>query len=109
MTRKILYMLSLLLLVGTEPGMAQVAVPNTRAGHTLQTWLCAFNGGDRSKIEAYVKTVDHSQPVDGMLAFRNRVKEKRATQPGLVICWCSMGNHRRWRHLDCGLCLQMSH
>jgi hypothetical protein len=42
MTRKILYMLSLLLLVGTEPGMAQVAVPDTPAGHTLQAWLDAF-------------------------------------------------------------------
>jgi hypothetical protein len=72
MTRKILYMLSLLLLVGTEPGMAQVAVPDTPAGHTLQAWLDAFNSGDRAKIETYVKTVDHSQPVDGMVAFRNR-------------------------------------
>lgn len=72
MTRKMLYMLSLLLLVGTEPGMAQVAVPDTPAGHTLQAWLDAFNSGDRAKIETYVKTVDHSQPVDGMVAFRNR-------------------------------------
>src|SRR5271154_41953 len=72
MTRKILYILSLLLLVGTEPGMAQVAVPDTPAGHTLQAWLDAFNSGDRAKIETYVKTVDHSQPVDGMVAFRNQ-------------------------------------
>jgi len=34
--------------------------------------LDAFNSGDRAKIETYVKTVDHSQPVDGMVAFRNR-------------------------------------
>src|SRR5277367_1621277 len=72
MTRKILYRLSLLLLVGTESGMAQVPVPDTPAGHTLQAWLDAFNSGDRAKIETYVKTVDHSQPVDGMVAFRNR-------------------------------------
>src|SRR5882724_11972678 len=72
MTRKLLYMLSLLLLVGTEPGMARVTVPDTPAGHTLQAWLDAFNSGDRAKIETYVKTVDQSQSVDGMISFRNQ-------------------------------------
>jgi retinol-binding protein 3 len=72
MTRKILYILSLLLLVSTVAGMAQVAVPDTPAGHTLQAWLDAFNSGDRARIETYVKTIDHSQAVDGMVAFRNR-------------------------------------
>jgi retinol-binding protein 3 len=72
MTRRMLCILSLLLLVGTEFGMTQVAVPDTPAGHTLQAWLDAFNSGDRAKLEAYVKTVDHSQSVDGMVAFRNQ-------------------------------------
>jgi hypothetical protein len=72
MTRKLLYMLTLLLLVVAEPGRAQVALPDTPAGHTLQAWLDAFNSGDRAKIEAYVKTVDPSQAVDGMVAFRSR-------------------------------------
>src|SRR6202040_898391 len=72
MTRKILYVLSLLLLVGTESGMAQVAVPDTPAGHTLQAWLNAFNSGDRAMIETYVKTVDQSQSVDGLISFRNQ-------------------------------------
>src|ERR1700736_5945499 len=72
MTRRMLCILSLLLLVGTESGMAQVAVPHTPAGHTLQAWLDAFNSGDRAKLETYVKTVDHSQSVDGMVAFRNQ-------------------------------------
>jgi hypothetical protein len=72
MTRRMLCILSLLLLVGPEHGMAQVAVPDTPAGHTLQAWLDAFNSGDRAKIEIYVKTLDHSQAVDGMVAFHNR-------------------------------------
>src|SRR5579862_9215756 len=51
-------------------GMAQVAVPDTPAGQTLQKWLDAFNSGDRARIETYIKTVDPAQAVDGMMAFR---------------------------------------
>ncbi len=51
---------------------AQVAIPNTPAGETLRAWLDAFNSGDRAKIETYVKTVDPSQSVDGMVSFRNQ-------------------------------------
>jgi retinol-binding protein 3 len=51
---------------------AETAVPNTPAGQTLRTWLEAFNSGDRTTVETYVKTVDSSQSVDGMLAFRNQ-------------------------------------
>src|SRR5580658_11303127 len=61
-----------LLLLGVGCGWAQTTVPDTPAGHTLQAWLDAFNSGDRAKIETYVKTVDHSQSVDGMLSFRNQ-------------------------------------
>jgi hypothetical protein len=61
-----------LLLVGVACGLAQITVPNTPAGHTLQAWLDAFNSGDRARIETYVKTVDHSQSVDGMISFRNQ-------------------------------------
>jgi retinol-binding protein 3 len=59
------------MLVVVASGLAQTAVPNTPAGHTLQAWLDAFNSGDRAKIETYVKTVDKSESVDGMLSFRN--------------------------------------
>jgi hypothetical protein len=52
--------------------MAQAPVPNTPAGHTLQAWLDAFNSGDRVKIETYVKTVDRSESVDGMISFRTQ-------------------------------------
>lgn len=52
---------------------AQVSVPNTPAGRTLQAWLDAFNSGDRAKIERYVDTIDHTQSVDGIFSFRNAV------------------------------------
>ena len=43
-----------LLLVGVACGLAQISVPNTPAGHTLQAWLDVFNSGDRGRIETYV-------------------------------------------------------
>ena len=64
--------LFVLLLVGVGCGLAQVAIPDTPAGHMLQAWLAAFNSGDRAQIETYVKTVDQSQSVDGMTSFRNQ-------------------------------------
>src|SRR5882757_6891546 len=70
MISKMLCRLFALLLVIVGCGLAQV--PDTPAGHTLQAWLDAFNSGDRAKIETYVKTMDRSQSVDGMISFRNR-------------------------------------
>jgi retinol-binding protein 3 len=52
--------------------LAQTSVPDTPAGHTLQAWLDAFNSGDRVKVEEYVKTVDKSQSVDGMMSFHSQ-------------------------------------
>jgi hypothetical protein len=72
MIPKMLCRLFGLLLVGVGCGLAQVTVPDTPAGHTLQAWLAAFNSGDRTSIETYVKTIDHSQSVDGMISFRNQ-------------------------------------
>jgi retinol-binding protein 3 len=72
MIPKMLRRLFALLLVGVCCGPAQLTVPDTPAGHTLQAWLDAFNSGDRAKIETYVKTVDQSQSVDGMFSFRNQ-------------------------------------
>ena len=72
MIRKVLYRSLALLLLTASCGLAQTTVPDTPAGHTLQAWLDAFNSGDRAKIETYVKTIDHSQAVDGMLAFRTQ-------------------------------------
>ena len=62
----------LVLLLMGSCGFAQPAIPDTPAGQTLKAWLDAFNSGDRSKIEAYIKTIDPSQSVDGMLSFRNQ-------------------------------------
>jgi hypothetical protein len=59
-------------LVAVGWGLAQATVPDTPAGRTLQAWLNAFNSGDRAKIETYVKTVDRSESVDGMISFRTQ-------------------------------------
>jgi retinol-binding protein 3 len=72
MIRRTLCNLFTLLFMGVGCGPAQVAIPDVPAGHTLQAWLAAFNSGDRARVEAYVKTVDPSQSVDGMIAFRNQ-------------------------------------
>jgi hypothetical protein len=62
------------LLLAVSCSVAQVSVPDTPAGRTLQAWLDAFNSGDRAKIERYVATIDHTQSVDGLLSFRNAVE-----------------------------------
>src|SRR5258707_7285863 len=72
MISKMLCRLFALLLVGVGCGLAQTSVPDTPAGHTLQAWLDAFNSGDRAKIETYVKTVDKSENVDGMLGVHSQ-------------------------------------
>ena len=70
MLKSIVY--GMLLLVAVSSGLAQTTIPDTPAGHTLRAWLDAFNSGDRAKIETYVKTVDPSQSVDGMISFRGQ-------------------------------------
>jgi peptidase S41-like protein len=51
---------------------AQVKVPETPAGRALQAWLDAFNSGDPSKIDAYIKKFDPKQSVEFMTSFRNQ-------------------------------------
>lgn len=70
MRTKGLCRLGVLLVVLALCGLAQPSLPDTPAGRTLQAWLDAFNSGDRARIETYVKTVDSSQSVDGMISFR---------------------------------------
>jgi retinol-binding protein 3 len=72
MSAKLICRLVALVCVGAGCGLAQTSAPDTPAGHTLQAWLDAFNSGDRAKVEAYVKTVDTSENVDGMLGFRRQ-------------------------------------
>jgi hypothetical protein len=72
MIPKMLCRLFAFLLVAVGCGFAQATAPDTPAGHTLQTWLDAFNSGDRARVEKYVKSVDLSQSVDGMISFHNQ-------------------------------------
>jgi retinol-binding protein 3 len=59
----------LAIFAATTPAQT-AAIPDTPAGHTLQAWLDAFNSGDRAKIENYVKTIEPTEDVDGMIGFR---------------------------------------
>jgi hypothetical protein len=59
------------LLLAVSCAVAQVSVPDTPAGRTVQAWLDAFNSGDRAKIKRYVDTIDHTHSVDEQLSFRN--------------------------------------
>jgi hypothetical protein len=61
-----------LLWTGAGIAPAQVTVPDTPAGHTLQAWLDAFNSSDRAKVQAYVNMFDHQQSVDGMMSFSSQ-------------------------------------
>jgi retinol-binding protein 3 len=61
-----------LLWVGTGIGTAQVTIPETPAGETLRAWLDALNSNDRAKVEAYVKSIDPTQTVDGLISFRSQ-------------------------------------
>lgn len=72
MIRRICTLLLVLPLTLAGSGLAEVTIPSTPAGQTLQAWLDAFNSGDRAKVETYVKTVDSTQSVDGMLGFHNQ-------------------------------------
>lgn len=72
MIAKLFCQMFALLLIPFGWGFAQSTIPDTPAGRILRAWLEAFNSGDRSKVEAYVKTFDPSQSVDGLTSFRNR-------------------------------------
>jgi hypothetical protein len=72
MTPQWICRLVVLACLGAGCGLAQTSAPDTPAGHTLQAWLDAFNSDDRAKVEAYVKTVDKSENVEGMMSFRGQ-------------------------------------
>lgn len=61
-----------LLLVVSGYAQTSISIPATPAGRTLQAWMDAFNSGDREKIDAYVKTIDKANSVDGMVGFRQQ-------------------------------------
>ena len=72
MMPKLLCRLFAVFILGAGCALAQTMILDTPAGHTLHAWLDAFNSGDRTKVEDYVKTVDPSQNVAGMISFRNQ-------------------------------------
>src|SRR2546430_17331054 len=45
-------------------------IPDTPAGHTLKAWLYAFESGDRSTEERYLKTYDPERSLDHEMRFR---------------------------------------
>jgi hypothetical protein len=68
----IIFRIVVLLLVCVGHGFGQATIPDTPAGKVLHAWLDAFNGGDRAKIEAYIKTFEPKQSVDFILTFRSQ-------------------------------------
>ena len=48
---------------------ADMSIPDTPAGHTLQAFLDAFNSGDHDRIAAYVKEYDPENNADGLTSF----------------------------------------
>ena len=69
MLRKVL---ALLLLYAASCFAQTTAIPDTPAGRALSAWLDAFNSGDRSKVDAYIKTYDPSENTYQMIGFHNQ-------------------------------------
>ncbi len=72
MNNRAISILVLLMFAATPFAAAQVKIPATPAGQTLQAWLDAFNSGEQAKIANYIKTFDPSQSVDGTVSFRSQ-------------------------------------
>jgi len=51
---------------------AEVDTPDTPAGHTLRTFLDAFNSAEHDRIAAYVKEYDPENSADGLTSFSNQ-------------------------------------
>ena len=108
----VLLKFAVMALLLTGYAVAQIKIPDTPAGRTLQAWLEAFNSADRGKIEKYVGAIDTKQSADQMLSFRNqtggfdllaiessepllikfRVKEKGSSTVGLGSIQVKDGN-----------------
>src|SRR6266567_6129562 len=53
-------------------GFGQTTIPDTPAGKTLRAWLDAFNSGDRTKVETYLKSFEPQQSVERMMGFHDQ-------------------------------------
>jgi retinol-binding protein 3 len=54
------------------PAAQTAAIPDTAPGRVLRTWLDALNSGERTRIEAYLKTYDPTRPVEGLMNLRSQ-------------------------------------
>src|SRR5438270_10814494 len=52
--------------------LAQPPIPDTPAGRVLRAWLEAFNSGDKTKIEAYLRVHDPGKAPDRMADLREQ-------------------------------------
>lgn len=68
----ILIVIALRFAAAADSGFGQAKIPDTPAGKVLGAWFDAFNSGDRTKIEAYIKTYDPQQSVERMTGLRNQ-------------------------------------
>jgi len=65
--------LFLMVLVTVSLGArADVSIPDTPAGRTLQAFLNAFNSGEHDRIAAYVKEYDPENNADGLTSFSSQ-------------------------------------
>jgi D-alanyl-D-alanine carboxypeptidase len=53
---------------------AETAIPDTRAGDALRSWLEAFNSGDRARVVAHYNKYQPTQKdrIDSMMGFRDQ-------------------------------------
>src|SRR5882724_6172228 len=62
-------LLLITLLIVSLAARADVSIPDTPAGRTLQAFLNAFNSGDHYRIAAYVKEYDPENNADRLTSF----------------------------------------
>ncbi|MGY3617766.1 S41 family peptidase [Bradyrhizobium sp. USDA 10063] len=58
--------------LGSRAVLAQITIPDTPAGRTLNAFLEAFNSGDRTKVQDYQQKFGAKIDVDGLMAFRRQ-------------------------------------
>jgi Peptidase family S41/N-terminal domain of Peptidase_S41 in eukaryotic IRBP len=67
LTRGALFLI--ILVIVSLGARADVSIPDTPAGHTLQAFLSAFNSGEHDRIAAYVKEYDPENNADRLTSF----------------------------------------
>jgi hypothetical protein len=67
LTRGALFLI--ILVIVSLGAHADVSIPDTPAGHTLQAFLSAFNSGEHDRIAAYVKEYDPENNADRLTSF----------------------------------------